>query len=458
FQIGFVASVLFGLVAFDLLDRPAGDPAPGRTTGRAALGSGGRRDTLASLALLASLMCSTVGDAMVIGAAVLLLARRSRRGALGVLALPVASYAVWFAFLGRPGVSAPGDHFALTTFTTLPSYVWFGLYSSLDQAFNLAGAGAALLVGLTAWVLWHTRALWRQCPSLPGLGVAAAMFFVLVGLGRDTTAGASTVVTRYVYVAVAILLPVIAKVLSSVATWPAARWAVVALLAITALGNVGQAEAYVPGHAAVTSSLKAQLVATAHLLASGVQDVSGPGASPIGLYPDLSVASIEHLQRSGLLPRTAPGPADLANARALLALGTWNGSKTALLPQAPFSGRFGFVRAVDAATSVQANGCLNFGPETISPPMQVWLRVPPGQEPASVRLSTAPASPGVANYVAALLVPPAGPTSTSPVQLLVPADGTGYLSDNKPGSEVVVLWDVGAPLQLCGLSAGPGGR
>ncbi|MGO9660073.1 MAG: hypothetical protein ACLP7F_17185 [Acidimicrobiales bacterium] len=457
FQIGFVASVLFGLVAFDLLDRPAGDP-PTPPTGRAPLLDGGRRQVLASLALLASLMCSTVGDAMVIGAAVLVFAHRSPRRALGVLALPVASYVVWFAFLGRPSVSAPGDQFALTTFTTLPGYVWSGLYSSLDQAFNLAGAGAALLVGLAAWVLWHMRALWRQCPSLLGLGVAAAMFFVLVGLGRDTTAGATTVVTRYVYVAVALLLPMVAKVLGTVATWPAGRWAMVALLAVTALGNVGQAEAYVPGHAAVTSGLKDQLVATAHLLVAGVADVSGPGASPIGLYPDLSVASIEHLARSGLLPRTVPTPADLTNARALLALGTWDGSKTALLAQAPFPGRFAFVRAVDGATSVQANGCLDFGPETISPPMQVWLRVPPGQQAASVRLSAAPASPGVANYVAALLVPPGGPASTSPVQLLVPADGTGYLSDNEPRSEVVVLWDVGTPLQLCGLSRRPGPR
>ena len=34
FQIGFVASVLFGLVAFDLLDRPAGDPRRPRRGGR----------------------------------------------------------------------------------------------------------------------------------------------------------------------------------------------------------------------------------------------------------------------------------------------------------------------------------------------------------------------------------------------------------------------------------------
>jgi hypothetical protein len=451
FQIGFVASVLFGLVAFDLLDHPA-------TAGGSGAGGRARRDAVASVALLASLMCSTIGDAMVVGAAVLLLARRSLGGALRVLALPVASYLVWFAALGRPGVSAPGDHFALTTFTTLPSYVWYGLYSSLDQAFNVAGTGAALLVGLVAWVLGNMRALWRQCPSLVGLGAASVAFFVLAGLGRDTTAGASTVVTRYVYVAVAILVPVIAKVLGSAGAWPGARWAVVALLAVTAVGDVGQAEAYVPGHAAVTAGLKDELVATARLVASGVPDVSGPAASPIGLYPDLSVASIEHLGRAGLLPATAPSPADLANARALLALGTWENGKTALSPRPLYAGHFALVRAVDAATSPQGDGCTDFGPETISPPMQVWLRVPHGQQAASVKVSAAPAAPGAANYVAALLVPPAGPASTSLVQLLVPDDGTGYLSDDQPGTEVVILWDVGTPLQLCGLSGGAEGK
>ena len=445
FQATFVASVLFGLVAMDLLQHPAPPPA-------------GPRDVLASVALLAALMCSTVGDAMVAGAAVLLLACRPPRDAVRVLALPVASYVVWFAFLGRPSVSAPGDSFALTTFTTLPGYVWNGLYSSLDQAFNVAGAGAALLVGLAAWVLWHMRTLWRQYPSLLGLGAAGVVFFVLAGLGRDTTTGAGTVVTRYVYVAIAILLPLIAKVLSSATTWAAGRGAVVGLLVVTALGNVGQAEAYVPGHAAVTTGLKDELVAVAHLLAAGVADVSGPGASPIGLYPDLSVASIEGLHRSGFLPTFAPNAADLENARALLALGTWSGSKTALSPGPLFSGRFAFVRAVDAATSVEDNGCLDFGPETISPPMQVWLRVPPGLKAASVRVSATPAAPGGANYVAALLLPPGRPASTNPVQLLVPGSGAGYLSDNAPGTEVIILWDVGEPLQLCGLATGPAAK
>ena len=90
--------------------------------------------------------------------------------------------------------------------------------------------------------------------------------------------------------------------------------------------------------------------------------------------------------------------------------------------------------------------------------MQVWLRIPPGQRSASVRVSAAPASPGVTNYVAATLVPPSGPASTNPVQLAIPSGGTGYLDDNDAQAELVLLWGVGTPLELCGLSVGPGGK
>jgi len=92
FQITFVASVLFGLVAFDLLERPA-PPPPGR-----------RRDVLASVALLASLMCSTVGDAMVVGAAVLLFARRPRE------TLPACWPYRWRAtWCGSPSSAGPAS-------------------------------------------------------------------------------------------------------------------------------------------------------------------------------------------------------------------------------------------------------------------------------------------------------------------------------------------------------------
>ena len=161
------------------------------------------RDVLASCALLASLMCSTIGDAMVIGAAVLLFARRPPKRALAVLALPVCSYVVWFAFVGRLGLTSRADQLSLTKVTTLPQYVWFGLSSALGQTFNLEAAGAALLVGLAAWVGWHLHSLGARTRPCIGLFVAAVAFYVVAGLGRDTTAGATTVVSRYVYVGIA---------------------------------------------------------------------------------------------------------------------------------------------------------------------------------------------------------------------------------------------------------------
>jgi hypothetical protein len=445
FQVSFVGSVLFGFLAFDLLDRPEQDAGDAKATRR--------RHLLASVALLASLMCSTIGDAMVIGAAVLLFARHPPKRALSVLALPVGSYLIWFAAVGRLGLTSRADHLSLTKVTTLPQYVWFGLSSALGQAFNLETAGAALLVGLAAWVGWHLQSLWRDNPALLGLFAAAVAFYFVAGLGRDTTAGATTVVSRYVYVGFAILLPVIARVLSSISVRAAGRWAVVAVLCLTALGNVGQAQTWVGNQVALESTLKGELVATARLLASGVPDVSGPGASPIGLYPDLSAGSIVRLQRSGQLPAPPLTPQALVDARGLLAVATWAGGKTRLSAGALFPGHFAYESAAHSTVSRLPNGCLAFDPETINPPVQVRLRLLPGQRAGSVRVVTPPASPGLTNHLGVLLVPRNGPVSTNAVQLAVPPGGTGFLSDDDPRADLLLLWDVGTPLELCGLAS-----
>ena len=134
FQIGFVGAVF--RADCHGLDRPArlypqagqgpaGDGAAEQFRGEDEHSRGARRrDILASIAMLASLMCSTVGDAMLVGAAVLLFARRPPKRALAVLALPVTSYVIWFAALGRPSISAPRDSISLTGLTALPGYVW----------------------------------------------------------------------------------------------------------------------------------------------------------------------------------------------------------------------------------------------------------------------------------------------------------------------------------------------
>ncbi|HUB71033.1 MAG TPA: hypothetical protein VL984_11475 [Acidimicrobiales bacterium] len=456
FQVGFIGSVLFGLLAIDLLDgeRPlvAGNGA-GSGGHRAQSWWAGHKDALASLALLASLMCSTVGDAMLVGAALLLLARRPARRAVAVLALPVASYAIWFAALGRPGISAPRDTFALNSFTTLPGYVWNELALDLGQTFNLEAAGTALLVGLTAWAVWQLRHLWRDATATVALAAAALTFYGLAGVGRDLTAGASSlVVSRYVDIAVTLLMPLIAKLLSSATSWAPGRLVVVGVLAATVLGEVGQAQSWSASAVTLETSQKIQLAATGRLLAQGVPDVSGPGASPVGLYPSLSAAALVGLERSGYVPDVSLTSADLANARAALAVGTWDGYRTSLLGSPLFKGRFELAGIAHGLPSWQRNGCLQADPQTLSPAMEIWLRVVPGQKAASARVIAPPALPNLTNYLYALVVPAHGQASTVPVEVEMPNSGTGYLSYDYPAALLVLTWDIGAPLEFCGLA------
>jgi hypothetical protein len=440
FQIGFVGSVFFGLLAFDLLDRPLANQAAHRA------------GTLASFALLASLMCSTIGDAMVVGAAVLTFARRPKREAVRVLALPVVAYALWFVFVGRLGLAASSDHFPLATFTGAPSYEWSGLSSALGQALNLESAGGAVLVGLGACTVWKSRALWQQSPALIGLCAAAITFYSLTAIGRDATA-VSPAESRYVYVAMALLLPVIAKLLSPAWRPNSARWAAVGFLAFTALGNVGQAQSWASSRVSFTSRLKTDVLAAGKLLGSGIPDVSGPSAAPISFDPNLSASALAGLQRDGRLPRAELTPLELVNARTLLAVGDWNGSATSLTPKALFTGRFSYEKASYAQVVAAPGNCTTFVPTVTSLPMQVWLRMPPRGTGASVQVSVPTPPAGTPEYVAGVLSPPGGPSSSVAAELAVPANGTGYLSDNDPGAQLVISWTSGSPLTLCGLAA-----
>ncbi len=440
FQIGFVGSVLFGLLAFDLMDQPGAAKRAGYLT-------------LASVCLLASLMCSTIGDAMVVGAAVLALARLPWKRALAVLALPVVAYGAWFAGVGRLGLAAHSDRFTLGTLTSLPRFVWDGLSWALGRAFNLEAAGVVILIGIIAWVAWHAAKILREQPVLLALCAATVSFYLLAGLGRDISTGTPDV-SRYVYVAIALLTPVIATLLSPQRAPAVVRLAAVALLVVTLIGNVGQAHTWVKARVALTSRLKIDVLASGRLVAAGVQDVTGPNAAPISYFPNLSAAGLAALQRAHLLPPAALTPLDMANARALLAVGDWNGANTALSPRPLVAGQFEYLKSRQGVVTSGGNGCLTFSPLGPGRPLQIWLRIPAGATSGSVLVETPPAPPGTTNYLAAVLVPRRGPSSSVPVELVVPRSGSGYLSDNAARAALVIAWARGTTLKLCGISAG----
>ena len=446
FQIGFVGSVMFGLLAFNMLDRPIRAAGPAGHDPRLV-----RRDALISLALVASLMCSTIGDAMVVGAAVLASARLPWRRVLNVICPPVAVYGLWFAVVGHLGPASHSDRLSLATLTDLPNYLLTGLSSALGQSLNLEPAGGAFLVGLAVWVAYRSRALWHKAPALLGLCAAAAAFYALAALGRDAST-VSPSVSRYVYVALALLLPAIAVLLSPVRAWRAATAAAVAFLVLSALGNVGQARTWASARVTLTTGLKTDVFATARLLGDGVQDVSGPGAAPIGAFPNLTASSLAHLERSRLLGRLPLSPQDLVNARTMLAIGTWDGSATTLTGRPLFAGRFDYVTSTHSMVQDLPGHCLTFDPDDVAAPVQVWLKIPAGEQAASVRVIVPPATSASANYLAGVLVPPVPPTTSVPAELAVPPKGTGYLDDNDAGAQMVAMWNVGTPLTLCGLA------
>jgi hypothetical protein len=395
-------------------------------------------------------MCSTIGDAMLVAAAVLAAARLPRKQALRVIGPPLALYAVWFAAVGRLGISDHSDRFSLTGFSAIPNYIWSGLSSALGQTFNLPSAGGALLVGMGAWTAYRSRRLWAQHPALLALGAGVVCFYALAALGRDVST-VSAGVSRYVYVAVALLVPLMGKLLSPARASSGAVFGAVGLLALTALGNVGQAQSWASARVALTSASKVQVVATGRLLGDGVQFVSGPDAPPIGVLPNLAAGPLARLARSHLLPDIPVSAFELINARTALAVGTWNGSVTALTRHPVSVGRFVYQKSTFSAVSSQPGGCLALTPNSTSP-VQIWLRLAPGDNAASLLVVSPEAAAGTINYLAAVLVPPQGPTTSVPLELVVPHKGKGYLSDNDPQAELVITWNVGTPVTLCGLS------
>ncbi len=363
---------------------------------------------------------------------------------------PLALYAIWFAAVGRLGISDHSDRFSLAGFSAVPNYIWSGLSSALGQTFNLPSAGGALLVGMGAWTAYRSRRLWARHPALLALGAGVVCFYALAALGRDAST-VSSGVSRYVWVAVALLVPLMGKLLSPARASGGAMFAAVALLALAALGNVGQAQSWASVRVALTSASKVQVVATGRLLGEGVPFVSGPGAPPIAVLPNLTAGPLARLARSHLLPDVPVSAFELINARTALAVGTWNGSVTALTRHPLSRGRFVYQRSTFATVSSPAGGCLALVP-TGRGPVQIWLRLAPGDKTASLRVISPEADTGTVNYLAAVLVPRQGPTTSVPLELVVPHKGKGYLSDNDPGAELVITWNVGTPITLCGLS------
>ena len=300
-QMGFVASVCFGLIAILLVDVSL---------------IRFRRLALSWLVGLAAVMASGIGVVMVAAAGLVMLLRRGPAWAAITVAPPAMAYLGWW-LMERPrspyaDLSISGDlRFAVT-----------GLVSTASNAIAPYGVGIVVLAGLFVWLLVRAASLRREAPAALAMAFTAVFFYLLIGFGRLGLGAAEAAQSRYTYVAGALLLPAAALALDRLASRSRPLMVVVAMLVlIVGVRNGRYLVSQFSRQTAVTAAEERQLLAASRILQH--PDVYGvvidPGARPDRVRaPTLPAARLLQYVREGALPEAsgsaAPTPGDFSAA------------------------------------------------------------------------------------------------------------------------------------------------
>ena len=232
FQIGYFASMAFGIGALLAIER-----------------TDGRGDALASALLVASLAFAEIALAFAAGVAVAIGLQRGPLRRAWVVAVPILLYAAWYPTFGQSGPHLGPSGFSLHNVATSPPYVLDGFASS---AGSLLGFGTPLLFGGNGGLEWGR-------PVLLALGVIsiawlvrgrpAKRWWVLVPLAigvsfwfltaANFTFGRSPNASRYQYVGAVFLVMIGAQL---AAGWRPGGRGVIAVLSVglvAAVGNFG---------------------------------------------------------------------------------------------------------------------------------------------------------------------------------------------------------------------------
>jgi hypothetical protein len=243
FQISFVGSVAFGLLALLLLE-----PRSASLMRLAAI----------SASLIASLMCSAAGLAFVAAATVEIAIDGQARRRLLALIAPAIAFAAWFVEFGSGIAGTPGApcssgcervgfsadiYRGPITVSYLMNGIHFvsvGIEGALAGIAGAAAAGSLFLVVLAALLLieWYWADGFRAWQL--GLLAGAATWYGFIFLGRGLAGPLLAAETHYVYVGVALLLPLLAHVFRNLPWRGLWRPALAAAFAAAVLSNALQ--------------------------------------------------------------------------------------------------------------------------------------------------------------------------------------------------------------------------
>ena len=292
FQIGFVGSLLFGLLAVAAVEND--------------------RLWLPAVWGVLAIMCSDIGVPMVVGAALVALARRKPRIAALAVVPPAFVFLVWYEAIGDKGTNA-GTFLSSLSLGGLASYIWTGLTASTGGFVDATHYVGALLISILA----GAAVVRRNVPA--ALAATTLALFAFVGFGRQQLGAAESTSSRYSYLAIALLLPLIGQLVTILMRNPDLRPFVVSGLVLLVGANVVVLHAD-RGYTSLAQVEHTQMDAAAVLVSQGGRF---PGEYPAGSGCTFSacvaedaprLATVERWVKRGQYPVPAALPKDALRA------------------------------------------------------------------------------------------------------------------------------------------------
>ncbi len=405
FQIGFVASVAFGLAHLLASDHD------GRID---------RRDVLGLLLGALGVASSGVALTFVVVVGVnLALRRRWWACALAVVPL-LAMHGLWRVAY-RSELDLP--HASNRELMQLPEYVWRGLGWAIESTVHLSGAAAALVIAVAA-VATVMRADQRSMLRVPtAMALGAVFFYATTGFARLSLGIDQAASSRYAYVGAVLVFPFIAQLLRwLLAHRPVGPVAVAAVLLWAAVANGAELAAQAANQADTSRTTRDTVLAVASL--EGIERLPS-GIQPIGsVGPDLTIGDLVRIRDDGWLPDDAVGPQAVVDAAATVGV--------AVQPQgSPVSDPVVVREAADDGCVRVVAGPQEGGQVVLAPPGD--LAITPSSSVTGFTVTVR--SEGVSSQPRALEL-------ASGVESVVTFAG-GDL-------EVVVAWSGGGSVVLCG--------
>jgi hypothetical protein len=302
FQITFVGSALFGLIALVLIDRDARFCPP---------------DIWVWVALIASLMCSGMGVPLCVTAFVWACYRRGWRVGVALITVPALAFVVWYLGIGYEGTATDKTPHAL--YGQVPVYFWTGLTNVFTSVSGIPGSGAVLLIGMVVALFLFPKPDRSWQLAVSGLAGTTAMFF-FTGVTRIRFGIDQSTEGRYVYIAAALLLPLLGWALMQIRKHSsAAGVAFAVVIGLSVVNGVYLTHQFAQSRLGLLAGRPQRIIAAEQLVHSGQRLLSG--VPDPQLDPDITVQNLGRPDVRAAFPNIAVGAQAKLDAQSYLQVG-----------------------------------------------------------------------------------------------------------------------------------------